>query len=562
MVVAFYFVTFIASVFMAAVNIYKNKKADTRFIIFSATVIISCFGRYLLSISETLELALVANNMIYVGGCFTAPIVVLIVVQCCNFKLHKALKFFLLGFATLIFGFSLTIGHSNIYYNSVTLSYKDGYHYLIKDYGPLHKLYPVLMLMCAAMLLYYVVIAIKNRNIISYRIVITVTVSSIVIMSIYILERVLHSTIEWIALGYLCCTIIMGMLFDRFNMYDMSINIAHHVERLRSYGYIVFDKKNNYVNANQFALELFPEINAWESDKKIKPEDTTAYNEIIKNIKELRKNPKTLLINDKFIYISISDISYEKSNRIVGYMVEMVDKTVEQKYLNTIESYNTDLKNEVSKKTKDILYIKDMMVIGMATMVESRDNSTGGHIKRTSGVVRIFSKHLNNYNIFGLTKEFLGMTTKAAPMHDLGKIAVDDKILRKQGKFTDEEYAEMKKHSAEGAKIVTDILDGVEDEEFVRIATNIAHYHHEKWNGKGYPDGLSGTDIPIEARIMALADVFDALVSKRCYKEAFSYDDAFKIIENDLGSHFDPELGKIFLECRTDLEDLYNSYNN
>ena len=147
---------------------------------------------------------------------------------------------------------------------------------------------------------------------------------------------------------------------------------------------------------------------------------------------------------------------------------------------------------------------------------------------------------------------------KAAPMHDLGKVAIDDVVLRKPGKYTDEEYAEMKRHSAEGARIVESILQGVEDESFVAVARNVAYYHHEKWNGKGYPTGKSETEIPIEARIMALADVFDALVSKRCYKEAFSYDEAFQIIEESLGQQFDPELGKVFMECRAELEAFYD----
>ena len=145
-------------------------------------------------------------------------------------------------------------------------------------------------------------------------------------------------------------------------------------------------------------------------------------------------------------------------------------------------------------------------------------------------------------------------------MHDLGKIAIDDVVLRKPGKYTDEEFAEMKRHTVEGARIVENILCGVEDDEFVQIARNVTYYHHEKWNGQGYPLGLSGTSIPIEARIMALADVFDALVSKRCYKEAFSYEKAFAITEESLGEHFDPKLGKIFLECRCNLETLYDRY--
>ena len=145
-------------------------------------------------------------------------------------------------------------------------------------------------------------------------------------------------------------------------------------------------------------------------------------------------------------------------------------------------------------------------------------------------------------------------------MHDLGKIAVDDAVLRKPGKFTDEEYEKMKAHSKEGARIVEEVIKPVENEEFKKVAINIAHFHHEKWNGQGYPEKLSGNQIPFEARIMALADVFDALVSKRCYKDSFSYDKAFQIIEESLGSHFDPELGKIFIQCRPQLEELYNTY--
>lgn len=222
-----------------------------------------------------------------------------------------------------------------------------------------------------------------------------------------------------------------------------------------------------------------------------------------------------------------------------------------------LEALRRDLEGQLEARTMHIKHIQEMMVIGMATMVESRDLSTGGHIKRTSTIVRIFSERLSKEQI-NLSKSFLDMVVRAAPMHDLGKIAVDDQVLRKQERFTPEEYNEMKKHSAEGTRIVRQILEGVEEKDFVDIAANVAHYHHEKWDGSGYPDGLSGEEIPIEARIMALADVFDALVSKRCYKDSFSFDKAFSIIEESIGSHFDPELGRIFLKCRPELEDLYS----
>lgn len=222
------------------------------------------------------------------------------------------------------------------------------------------------------------------------------------------------------------------------------------------------------------------------------------------------------------------------------------------------DSFN-EMTETLESKTKKIVSIQNSIVTGMAVMVESRDNSTGGHIKRTSDCVRIFIEQLKKSEEFSyLSDSFCINVIKAAPMHDLGKIAVDDAVLRKPGKFTDEEYEKMKKHSEEGARIVENVLKEVDDPEFKKIAINIAHYHHEKYDGSGYPEKIAGENIPLEARIMALADVFDALVSKRCYKDSFSYDKAFSIIEESLGTHFDPKLGKIFIQCRPQLEQLYN----
>ena len=218
-----------------------------------------------------------------------------------------------------------------------------------------------------------------------------------------------------------------------------------------------------------------------------------------------------------------------------------------------------EMSSSIEEKTQKIYQIQNSIITGMATMVESRDNSTGGHIKRTSECVKLFISEIKKNDEFkNLPDYFCADVIKAAPMHDLGKIAVDDSILRKPGKFTDEEYEKMKKHSEEGVKIIENVLSEVDDNNFKNIAINIAHYHHEKYNGQGYPDKLKGAEIPLEARIMALADVFDALVSKRCYKDTFSYDKAFSIIQESLGSHFDPKLGKIFIDSREKFEMLYS----
>lgn len=221
-----------------------------------------------------------------------------------------------------------------------------------------------------------------------------------------------------------------------------------------------------------------------------------------------------------------------------------------------------EMTDSIETKTQKIFDIQNSIITGMATMVESRDNSTGGHIKRTSDCIKVFVNRLKKEEGYSeIPDHFYDCVIKAAPMHDLGKIAVDDAVLRKPGKFTDEEYEKMKKHSEEGARIVENVLSAVDDLEFKKIAVNIAHYHHEKWNGQGYPAKISGEEIPLESRIMALADVFDALVSKRCYKDSFTYDKAFAIIQESLGTHFDPKLGKLFLECRSELEEMYVLFN-
>lgn len=217
----------------------------------------------------------------------------------------------------------------------------------------------------------------------------------------------------------------------------------------------------------------------------------------------------------------------------------------------------------MKQKTQHIVEMHDNLILSMATMVESRDNSTGGHIKRTSECVRIIIGEMraDAESPFAdrLTDEFCEDIIKAAPMHDLGKVAVDDKILRKPGRFTDEEYEIMKTHAAEGARIVHEILKDTDNESFKIVAENVAHYHHERMDGSGYPEHLEGDKIPLEARIMAIADVYDALVSKRVYKESMSFEQADKIMMESMGKHFDKQLEKYYISARPKLEAYYTS---
>jgi len=150
----------------------------------------------------------------------------------------------------------------------------------------------------------------------------------------------------------------------------------------------------------------------------------------------------------------------------------------------------------------------------------------------------------------------------AAPMHDIGKISIPDVVLQKPGKLTDEEYQIMKQHSANGGKVIKETFGHLENNQYTEMAYQVARYHHEKWNGKGYPEGLEREEIPLCARIMAIADVFDALSQKRCYKEPIPLDKCFDIIRDGKGQDFDPMLVEVFMDIRDKVEEVYNNINN
>ena len=192
------------------------------------------------------------------------------------------------------------------------------------------------------------------------------------------------------------------------------------------------------------------------------------------------------------------------------------------------------------------------MVMGFATLVENRDGNTGGHIRRTTTYVEMLAKELKDRGLYKdeLTEDYIKNLVMAAPMHDVGKIAIPDAILQKPGKLTAEEFDVMKTHAAKGGEIIKETFKSMGDDEYEKIAYQVARFHHEKWNGKGYPDGLSRKEIPLCARIMAVADVFDAVSAKRCYRDAMPLEQCFSIIEDGSGQDFDPYIADVFLDMK------------
>lgn len=219
--------------------------------------------------------------------------------------------------------------------------------------------------------------------------------------------------------------------------------------------------------------------------------------------------------------------------------------------------------NQENPAIEELSCYQREMVMGFATLVETKDGSTGGHIRRTSLYVKLLAEELRQNGFYKdvLTKDYINHLCQAAPMHDIGKIAVPDVILQKPGKLTDEEFTIMKQHAAKGGEIIRQTFGHLENKEYTQMAYEVARYHHEKWNGNGYPEGLKGKEIPLCARIMAIADVFDAVSMKRCYREAMPLNQCFEIIEKGSGQDFEPLLVEVFLDIREKVEAAHNEVN-
>jgi len=234
--------------------------------------------------------------------------------------------------------------------------------------------------------------------------------------------------------------------------------------------------------------------------------------------------------------------------------------------LDSLKIQNTDLEAEVQRRISENLLVRDVGMAALSNLAKTRDNETGNHILRTQAYVEVLARELSLKPTYALelTDARITSITKAAPLHDIGKVGTPDAILLKPDKLTPAEFKIMKEHAKLGADALRECINDNDPEilDFLTSAIEIANYHHEKWDGSGYPEGLSGTDIPISARLMALADVFDALISRRCYKPPFTLEKSVRIILEGSGSHFDPDIVKVFENKKQEFYDIAERYSD
>ena len=227
-----------------------------------------------------------------------------------------------------------------------------------------------------------------------------------------------------------------------------------------------------------------------------------------------------------------------------------------------LKRYRDRLEDLVRERTSELAATQEVAIYCLASLTETRDPETGGHILRTQRYVRTLAERLRWRPAYGsaLDGATVDLLYKSAPLHDIGKVGVPDAILRKPGKLTPEEFEEMKKHTVYGMQALRVAEKRLGTNSFMRLAAEIAYSHHEKWDGTGYPRALHGADIPVSGRIMALADVYDALVSRRVYKEPFTHEHALSLVAEGRGTSFDPEMVDCFLGMEDDIRAIAREY--
>jgi putative two-component system response regulator len=278
---------------------------------------------------------------------------------------------------------------------------------------------------------------------------------------------------------------------------------------------------------------------------------------------ELRSNPATQHI--PVIFVTAMDGTEDEERGLDCGAVDYITKPIRPAIVlarvrsqlelkqarDLLRNQNTYLESEVARRMTENQLIQDISILALARLAETRDPETGNHLRRTQEYVRTLANSLREHPRFSdfLDDQTIDALAKSAPLHDIGKVGIPDYILLKPGPLTPEEWVIMRTHAKLGSDAIAQAeLDATGHVDFLALAKQIAHYHHEKWNGSGYPDGLVGDAIPIAARLMALADVFDALICKRVYKSAMTFEEAREIITRDSGTHFDPDIVQAFTE--------------
>ncbi len=564
---AYYTTLFFLSLALTAAYLFLWRNRDDVHItlIFTLVPVVN-LGYLLLGQSTSLNDALIAIKITYLGGCFLQMIIVLAVFSLCKIRISRWIRLAFLLLSTAMYTAALTIGRNTSFYANTSFTLENGYVLLKKEYGPLHAVFYGVVFAYFLVGIGAVLYALLKKNQVSRKLLLLLFLPQLVCMFFFFVGRMIVDHLELLPAGYVFAQVLYLLIARRIQLYNVTDTAFEAMVEAGETGFIIFDPRFHYLGSNEVAQQVLPALNTLTVDLSLSrnPEMEKL---LLPWLKQYRDNPwqpeaseHLYPQGEKVWQFAVGPLKHTKSQR--GYRMVITDDTKDQTIIRMEKNYSADLERQVSEQTTHIVRMNENLVVSMAVMVESRDNSTGGHIRRTSDVVRMLTETMAQMTPqprgYSMTPPFCRMMERAAPMHDLGKIAVPDAVLCKPGRFEGDEFKKMQRHAPEGARIVHEILKDTDDEAFKKLAENVAHYHHERWDGSGYPDGLKSEEIPPEARIMAVADVYDALVSKRVYKDSMSFEKAHDIIMEGMGTQFDPALKEAYLKTEPALQAYYS----
>jgi len=304
---------------------------------------------------------------------------------------------------------------------------------------------------------------------------------------------------------------------------------------------------------------MMPEMNGYEVVRQLKEDPATAEIPVI--FLTARSE-----VEDERLGLSLGAVDYiHKPISPPIVLVRVANQLTVDRARRMLRDQNAVLESLVKERTAEVVRMRDATIHAMASLAETRDNETGNHIRRTQNYVAALARRLKEHPRFRdvLTDENIELLHKSAPLHDIGKIGVPDRILLKPGKLDPEEWEVMKRHTIYGRDVIQEVERYVgRSDGFLRFAREIAYSHQEKWDGSGYPEGLAGDEIPVSARLMAVADVYDALITRRVYKPAFSHEDAMGILRQGRGSHFDPDVLDAMLSIEAEFRAIASQFED
>ena len=531
----------------------RPSKFQTLLLLLVGAILINTYG-YTLEITATgKELALQAVRISYLAKPFILYLMYIFVMKYCGFSIPKVGKRILFSIAAFISVLVFTSDYNTLFYSHISFSYSGLFPHLILTHGPVYKLYTAffgfyfvsMFFACTRFSLQHKSRLIRKQVFLLVLMIITCILGLLAFL--FRLTGGYDSTVP----AYIICTILLEQLIKRYKLFDL-IELAKDeaIERMKD-GLIVLDFDDQITYANNRAQQLLDFVKETHHDP-------------ISFIREQIQNKELIFVTTRFDTECTHHKVYEKCV-YEGFLREINHD--DTKYASMIilteitdrYYYTERLQTDVARKTKKVVAMQRSLIGSFATIIEARDGVTGLHIKNTGNFVKILTHAMLHDSRFTsqMTNEYAEMVADAAHLHDIGKISIPDSILQKKGKLTEEEFAIMKSHPVEGARILDETLKGVESDEYFQIAHDMALYHHEKYDGTGYPEGLSGESIPLSARIMAVADVYDALRSSRHYKEGFTREKSVAILKENRGTHLDPDITDIFLDHIDEIENVF-----